>query len=174
MRFITDVIDNDRLHLKVYTKNNSEEIFSGNVYVTFYSADGKDRLGSDSIFVEDLQPGHESWANVTITTYLGTPKMTVDFSEVRFTPLEKITAELDQETTQKVKRSYELNFKGVSWYEDITQIEVYTDGICVVTIKNKAKEGGQFYANAIKQCADQYGVDSVKVVDTSGNVKAVY
>lgn len=174
VRFIVDSVDNNRLHLKVYTKNDSGEIFSGNVYVIFYSADGEDKLGSDTIFFEGLQPGQESWANVTIDMYRGTPKMVVDFSEVTFIPLEQITGEIDQEISKKVKRSYELNFEGVSWYNDIIKIEAYTDGNCVVTIVNNPKEGGQFYANVIWQCGEQHGIDTVKVVDMSGNVKALY
>lgn len=174
VRFIVDTIDNDRLHLKVYTKNTSEEIFSGNVHVYFSKRDGKEQLGSDTIFVESLFPGQECWANVIVDAYNGTPKMDVEFTTVNFLPLEQITAKIDQEVSKKVKRSFELNFEGVSWYNDIIKIEVYTDGNCVVTIADNTKEDGQFYANVILQCGEQYCVDTVRVVDASGNIKAVY
>lgn len=158
----------------MFTKNNSEEVFAGNVYVTFYSADGKDRLGSDTIIVDELLPGRESWADIIVDVYRGTPKMTVDFSEVSFTPIKEITAEIDANATEKTKSSYYWNFDGVSWYNDITDIVVYTDGTCVVTVKKETKENGQFYAATIWSCGNDYGVEEVQVVDPDGKILAVY
>ena len=174
VRFETDYIDGDRLHITVFTKNNSEETFSGNVYVTFYSADGKDRLGSDTIIVDELLPGRESWADIIVDAYRGTPKMTVDFSEVSFIPVKEVTAEVDSDATEKTKNSYYWNFDGVSWYNDITDIVVYTDGTCVVTVKKETKENGQFYAATIWSCGNDYGVEEVQVVDPDGKILAVY
>ena len=174
VRFETDYIDGDRLHITVFTKNNSDETFTGNVYVTFYSADGKDRLGSDTIIVDELLPGRESWADIIVDVYRGTPKMTVDFSEVSFTPIKEITAEIDTDATEKTKSSYYWNFDGVSWYNDITDIVVYTDGTCVVTVKKETKENGQFYAATIWSCGNDYGVEEVQVVDPDGKILAVY
>ncbi len=174
VRFETDYIDGDRLHITVFTKNNSEETFSGNVYVTFYSADGKDRLGSDTIIVNELLPGRESWADIVVDSYRDTPKMTVDFSEVSFIPVKEVTAEVDSDATEKTKSSYYWNFDGVSWYNDITDIVVYTDGTCVVTVKKETKENGQFYAATIWSCGNDYGVEGVQVVDPDGKILAVY
>lgn len=174
VRFETDYIDGDRLHITVFTKNNTEETFSGSVYVTFYSADGKDRLGSDTIIVDELLPGRESWSDIVVDAYRGTPKMTVDFSEVSFIPVKEVTAEVDANATEKTKNSYYLNFDGVSWCNDITNIVVYTDGTCIVTVKKDTKESGQFYAATIWSCGNDYGVEEVQVVDPDGKFLAVY
>lgn len=174
VRFEPDYIDGDRLHITVFTKNNSDEKFSGNVYVTFYSADGKDRLGSDTIIVEELLPGRESWTDIVVDAYRGTPKMAVDFSEVSFVPIKEVSAEIDAEATDKTKNSFRLNFDGVSWYDDVTDIVVYTDGTCIVTIKDNPKEGGQFYASTVESCGEDYGVKEVQVVDQTGKIIAVY
>lgn len=174
VRFETDYIDGDRLHITVFTKNNSDEIFAGNIYVTFYSADGKDRLGSDTIIVDELLPGRESWADVIVDAYRGTPKLTVDYSEVSFTPMTEVIAEIDADATDKIKSSYYWNFDGVSWYKDITDIVAYKNGTCVVVLKDNPKEGGQFYASTIWSCGNDYGVDTVQVVDAKGTIIAVY
>ena len=174
VRFETDYIDGDRLHITVFTKNTSDETFSGNVYVTFYSHDGNDWLGSDTIIVDELFPGRESWADITVDKYDGTPKMTVDFSEVSFVPIKETTAEVDADATEKTKSSYYWNFDGVSWYNDITDIVVYTDGTCIVTVKDNPTEEGQFYAAAIWSCGNNYGVNEVRVVNNSGEILAVY
>lgn len=174
VRFETDYIDGDRLHITVFTKNTSDEIFAGNVYVTFYSADGKDRLGSDTIIVDELLPGRESWADIIVDAYRGTPKMTVDFSEVSFTPIKEVVSEIDLDATEKTKSSYYWNFDGVSWYNDITDIAVYENGTCVVVLKDTPKEGGQFYASTIWSCGNDHGVDTVQVIDKDGTILSVY
>ena len=174
VRFETDYIDGDRLHITVFTKNNSDEVFAGNVYVTFYSFDGKDRLGSDTIIVDDLLPGSESWADVIVDVYIGTPQMAVDFSEVRFSPLEKVSAEFDAEATERIKNSYYWGFDGVSWYNDITDIVAYKNGTCVVVITDNSKEDGKFYAATIWSCGNDYGVNTVQVVNMAGTIVAVY
>ena len=91
-----------------------------------------------------------------------------------FTEVEEIVAEIDKDATEKTQNSYKLNFEGVSWYTDITDIVVYDDGSCVVTIVNDSKENGLFYASTIWQCGSDYGVDTVQVVDSDGNIKSVY
>lgn len=174
VRFVTDHIDGDRLHIKVFTKNNSDATFSGNVYVTFYSADGKDRLGSDTIIVDELLPGRESWADIIVDAYRGTPKMTVDFSEVSFASMKNVIAEVDSDATKETKSSYYWNFDGVSWYKDITDIVAYKNGTCVVVLKDNPKEAGQFYASTIWSCGNDHGVDTVQVVDAKGTIIAVY
>lgn len=174
VRFETDYIDGDRLHITVFTKNNSDETFSGNIYVAFYSADGKDWLGSDTIIVDELLPGRESWADISVDKYNGTPKMTVDFLEISFVPIKETTVEVDADATEKTKSSYYWSFDGVSWYDDITDIVVYTDGTCIVTVNDNPKEEGQFYAAVIWSCGNNYGVNEVRVVDSSGEILAVY
>ena len=172
--FLKDYVDGDRLYLKVYVKNNSDKIFTGDIHVFFYSADGKERLGSDMIIVEELAPGRESWANVNIDKYDRTPKLELEFSNPTFTEVEVITSEIDAEATEKTKNSYSLNFEGVSWYNDITNIVVYEDGSCIVTIKSGAKEDGQFYAATIWSCGNNHGVETVQVIDSNGVLQAVY
>lgn len=174
VRFESDYIDGDRMHITVFTKNNSEKAFAGNVYVTFYSADGKDRLGSDTVIVDELLPGRESWADIIIDAYKGTPKMTVDFSEVSFSPIKEVISEIDLDATKKTKSSYYWNFDGVSWYNDVCDIVAYTDGTCVVVINDAPEENGQFYASVIWSCGHEYGVKEVQVVDRTGKLLAVY
>ena len=55
-----------------------------------------------------------------------------------------------------------------------TDIVVYTDGNCVVTIKNDSKEKGQFYASTVWSCGNDHGVETVQVIDADGNIKSVY
>ena len=174
VRFELDYIDVDRLHLTVFTKNNSEQIFNGNVHVVFYSMDGKTRLGSDTIFVDDALPGQESWAKVTIDAYYGTPRMEVSFSEVSFSQVDAITSSIDSSATEKTKNNYYWGFFETSWYADITDIIVYTDGSCIVHVKSTTKENGQFYAATIWGCGKDYGVKTVRVIDPNGTVLSVF
>ena len=172
--FQKDSIDGDRMNLKVYVENTSEKIFTGDVQVSFYSSDGKERLGSDMIIVEDLAPRRQSWSNVTIDKYDGAPKLELEFTNPIFKEVKTITTEIDNEVTEKTKNSYRLNFEGVSWYADITDITAYTDGNCIVKIKNDAKEKGQFYASTIWSCGTDHGVKFVQIMDADGSLKAVY
>jgi len=174
VRFETDYIDEDRLHITVFTKNNSDETFIGDIYVALYSADGKRLLGSDVIIIDELLPGRESWAKIVVDAYLGIPRMEIDFWNVTFRPIEKITAEIDDEATKATKDSYYWGFYDVSWYKDITDIVVYTDGNCVVTVKSSTKNEGQFYAATIWGCGNEHGVKSVQVINPEGTVLAVY
>lgn len=172
--FELDYIDGNRLHITVFTKNNSEQIFNGNVHVIFYSRDGKTRLGSDAIFVENLFPGQESWAKITVDAYHETPKMEATFSEVSFAQPSVITSSIDSSATEKTKSSYYWSFYETSWYDDITDIVVYTDGNCIVSVKSSTKENGQFYAATIWGCGKDYGVTSVRVVDPDGKVLSIF
>ena len=79
--FEVDSVGTDKTTVKVYCKNNSTEIFTGDVAVYFYGSSASDRLGNDMIIVEDLQPGQQSWAVVEIDKYNGTPKMDYEFSD---------------------------------------------------------------------------------------------
>ena len=174
VRFDTDYIDGKQLHITVFTKNNSNYIFTGNVHVYFDSTDGKDYLGSDCIIVKNLLPGHESWADVIVDFYYGTPKMTVDFSEVFFVPLLETAAELDLIATESTKNDFRLYFDGTSWYNDVIDIVVYTDGSCIVTIKPDAKNAGFSYAAAVMGVGTDHGVKVVRVIDSNGVLLAVY
>lgn len=172
--FIKDYIDNDRLHLKVYVKNNSDKMFSGDVYVFFLSSDRQDRLGSDLIIIEDLAPGQQSWSNATILKYDGTPQFYLEFTNPIFTEIAAITADIDPNATNEVIRKYKLNFEGVSWYDDVIDIVIYTDGTCVATIANETKEDSQFYASTIWGCIDNSVVNSIQIVNVDGNIKTVF
>lgn len=172
VRFVKNYIDGDDLYLKVFVQNSSECIFSGDVYVTFYTNNSR-RLGSDLIFIDELLPGHEGWANVVVDVYNGMLKMNVDFLNVSFKKVNESSAEIDGYATRKTKESFGWNFDSTSWYDDITNITVNTDGVCVVNVKNP-KEDGLFYASAIWSCGKQYGVTSVQVIDPNGKLLAVY
>lgn len=168
--FSKDYVDGNRHYLKVFVKNNSAEIFNGDVYVTFYSRNGKKRLGSDTVMIRGLYPGNESWANVTIDVYNGIPKMIVDFSEVKFTPFKKVNADVNVEATQKTRKSFKWNFEGVSWYNDVAAITVYTNGTSVVILKDNTKEQAQFYANTVLSCGKDYGVSTIQVINNKGDI----
>lgn len=172
VRFDKNYIKDDEMHLKVFVQNTSDKIFSGDVYVTFYTNASK-KLGSDLIIVDELLPGRESWANVVIDAYSGTPNMSVDFLNASFETVEVSSAGIDSDATKKTKDSFYWNYDGVSWYSDITEITVYTDGSCIVTVKNP-KESGQFYAATVWSCGNDYGVTSVQVVDSNGKLLAMY
>lgn len=172
--FLTDYIDDDNLHLKVYAENTSESIFSGDIYVRFYTEDGEKKLGTDTIFVEDLMPGQRTWANVVIDNYDGIPEMKHKISNASFKPINEITAEVNQEATTKAKESFKFNFSTVSWYNDIADILIYTDGSCVVTLNDTHKNDGKFYATVIWNCCTDCEIKSVKVVDSTGKILAVY
>lgn len=172
--FNKSYVDGKRLHLKVYVKNDSDKIFDGNVHVIFSSVDGRDILGSDTIFVEELLPGRECWANVIIDDYLRTPNLEVDFTEVRFTDITEIDTEIDTAATDNVKNSYRLSFEDVSWYSDITNILVYTDGNCQVELSQSPKNNAQSYAATIWSCGNDYGIKIVRVVDQDGNILCVF
>lgn len=168
--FSKDYVDANGCHLKVFAKNNSAEIFNGDIYVTFYSRDGKKRLGSDTVMIKGLYPGNESWANVTIDAYNGIPKMAVDFSEVKFISFKKVSADVNVEATQKTRNSFKWNFEGVSWYNDVAAITVYTNGTSVVILEDNTKEQAQFYANTVLSCGKDYGVSTVQVMNNKGDI----
>ncbi len=169
--FKTDRIDGDALLLKVYVKNTSDRIFKGNVYVHFTNARGK-YLGADTILVDELMPGRESWANVSIDIYTGVIEMSTYFSEVSFEEFDDITAEIDDEATEKTKNSFRLNFDTTSWYSDVKSITVYADGQCVVESTSIDNNAG--IATAVWSCGKEHGVKSVRVVDMNGVIQTVY
>lgn len=167
-------VEEDELILKVFVKNNTNEIFKGNVKVTFYREDKNKRLGSDIVLVDELYPGREIWANVKIDKYSGNKKMVVDFSSEEFIPVKEIVSEVNEEVTEKTKESYYWNFDGVTWYDDIKDIVVYKDGICVITLKKGYKNEAQSYAASIWACSSDYGVKTVRAVDENGNVLSIF
>ena len=167
-----DYIDGNNMYLKVYVKNNSSAMFKGDVHVFFYSADGKKRLGSDMIIIDKLMPGQTSWAKVKIDKYLGTPKIETEFTNPQFIDVSPISAEVDTELSKKTSNSVRLNFDIASWYKNIESIEVYTDRTCVV--KSNSTKDNSTIASAVWSCGKDHGVKSVQVVDTEGNIKAVY
>lgn len=93
---------------------------------------------------------------------------------IPITENQESSLEVDTDATEKVNKSYQLNFEGVSWYADIIDISVYSGGNCIVTISTDAKEDGQFYAAAIWGCASSYGVKSVCVFDPNGDLNATF
>ena len=169
--FKADRIDGDALLLKVYVKNTSDRIFRGDVYLYFTNARGK-YLGSDTILVDELMPGRESWANVWIDVYTGVIEMAVSFSDASFEKIDDITAEVDDEATERTKNSFRLSFDTTSWYNDVKSITVYKDGQCVVVSTSTDNNAG--IAATIWSCGKEYGVKSVRVVDTNGVIQTVY
>lgn len=169
--FKTDRIDGDALLLKVYVKNTSDRVFRGNVYVYFTNARGK-YLGSDTIMVDELMPGRESFANISIDVYTGTIEMATSFSNVSFEEFDVIIAEIDREATEKTINSVRLNFDTTSWFTDIKSITVYKDGQCVV--ESTSIDNNTMFASIVWSCGKEYGVNSVRVVDMDGVIQAVY
>lgn len=163
-----DYTDEDKMHLKVYVRNNSEQIFSGNIHLYFQSESKK--LGSDTIVVTELLPGRESWSNVIINICSGTIRLKTDFTEVSFVEIDNVVSEVNEEITQKIKNSFRLNFDTTTWYSDVTDITVYSDGNCIVTIQDDRKNESQLYASAIWSCGKEYGVSNVCVVDQKENI----
>ena len=169
--FETDHIDGDALLLKVYVKNTSDRVFKGDIYVYFTNARGK-RLGSDTILVDELMPGRESWANVWIDVYTGVIEMSTYFSDVSFEELDDITAKIDNEATERTKSSFKLNFDTTSWYSDVKTITVYKNGQCIVV--STSTDNNAVIASAIWSCGREYGVKTVRVVDMSGKIQTIY
>lgn len=169
--FVEDSEKNDTLFLKVYIKNNSQQIFSGDIHVFFYSA-SKERLGMDMIIVEELKPGKESWANVSIDKYDGTIALETEFSNVVFEAIEDIVSEIDNDITEKIVNSVTINFDVTSWYNDILDIKVYESGTCVV-ISNSI-DNNTVIANAVWTCGKEYGITDIQVVDVEGKILVAY
>ncbi len=157
--------------VKVIIKNGSSQIFSGSVHCYFYNTHRKS-LGWDTIYVEDQMPGSESWAPIYID-----PADTIDFeytfSDVRYTELPETTAEIDTAATEATKNSYRLSFEGTSWYNDILDIQVYTDGTCTITIADDPKQDYISYAAVIRYLYNDYSITQVTAVDSVGNILAV-
>ena len=172
--FEKDYINEEKLHLSVIIHNKTEGTFSGKVCVSFYSADKKICLGSDTIELDSLFPGYAHRSGVDVLAYNGNPKMTVSLSDVSFAYLEEEPPEVDTVATEKTLNSFRFNFDGVSWYSDITEIVVYSDGCCVATVGNNTEEDGQFYASVIWSCGNKYGVKTVTIVNASGAVLYTY
>jgi len=170
--FDKDIIDGNDMRLKVYVKNTSDKVFTGDIHVFFYMSDGKTRLGQDMLIVEDLSPGCESWSNVTIKEYNGTPKLELEYSNIVFEEVEETTAEMELTATEKTANSVRLNFDITSWYVDIKSIEVYEDGTCIVV--SASHNDNSVIASSVWSCGHDYGVKTVQVIDEKGKVLVVY
>lgn len=170
--YAKDSFNESTMNLKVYVKNTSDSKFSGNIHIYFYSADRKIKLGSDTIIVKDLMPGQQSWSNVTVDKYLGSPLMEKEFTNVKFVKIESSSAALDDYKTEKTKNSVRLNFDIANWYKYIKSIKVYTDGTCEVIVTPSSDD--TVIASSVWSCGHEYGVKSVRVADNSGNTLAVF
>lgn len=170
--YTKDYIDGNNMYLKVYVKNNSSAMFKGDVHVFFYTADGKKRLGSDMIIIDKLMPGQTNWAKVKIDKYLGSPKIETEFTNPQFLDVSPISTEIDNELSKKTTNSVRLNFDVASWYKNIESIKVMTDRTCIVT--STSSKDNSTIASAVWSCGKDHGVKSVQVVDSEGNIKAVY
>lgn len=60
-----DII-NGKQKIVVWVKNNSKDIFTGNLSVTVKSKIDNSKLGSDYVFVEDLNPGQKTYAIIWV------------------------------------------------------------------------------------------------------------
>lgn len=72
----------------------------------------------------------------------------------------------------KTKNSVRLNFDIASWYKYIKSIKVYTDGTCEVIVTPSSDD--TVIASSVWSCGHEYGVKSVKVIDQSGKMLAVF
>ena len=172
--FVKDRVDGDKLKLKVYVDNKSSEIFTGDIYVYFYTAEGYKKLGSDTILVKKLQPGRQSWANVSIDNYSGTIGLETSFSNVRFVSITAPVSAIDEDRTAKTKESFFWSFDGTSWYGKVEEIQVHTDGTCIVTSSATSDDTNKTIAFAVWQSGETHGVKKVQVVDSEGKLLAVY
>lgn len=170
--FVKDSINGNDMLLKVYVKNLSESKFNGDVHVYFYSADRKTRLGYDTIIVKDLMPGQQSWSNVTIDKYSGTPLLETEFANEKFIDIGSSSNVLDDYRTEKTNGAVRLNFDIASWYRYIKSIKVYTDGTCEVIVTPSSDD--TVIASSVWSCGHEYGVKNVKVIDSSGKLLTVF
>lgn len=164
----------------VFIENNSDQIFTGVVYIEFYDAAGS-MVGDASVYPEDLGPGNTTYTRIGVKS---TDGLTMDYSFGKYCEFTDAAsaaeATPDEETAQKIAEEMLNGFGGAgnpewatSWYGAIEDYEAYTtvngDKYAVVIVGDASEEdidriGNTVFANYAKE----YGLAQVFVKDAAG------
>lgn len=117
----------------VTVENNSDYIFSGDIYVSFKDGDGT-LCDNDTIFVEDLAPGNWTYArtNVDAAWPVTMEYKITDGAEFTESVVSADDWQLDEAASASLAEEFEGSFGGAgnpewatSWYHYATAIAVY-------------------------------------------------
>lgn len=157
--------------VKVYIKNISAQVISGDVHVEFFNSDKTKFYGGKLFGIKELQPGQQTWGNMEIKQTYSELLLVPTFSDITFEDVPAQSGDADEDTTAKIKTSYQFNFDGTSWYNNVLSITAYADGTASITVSDGADAA--FLGNTILNCGKEYGITSVTVLSQSGAVLAM-
>lgn len=160
----------------VHVVNDSERVFDANVHVTLRDASNK-RVGSDTIWVEALNPGNSTYARISVGTTSGlTLEHSISkpvFSDAVAAAEATLDETLSQALTDDMYSSFGDPEWGADWYEGIEKYEVFTtdegDNYAIVTVNTTNQEhintlGNCVYGNYSKE----YELAQVSVKNAAG------
>lgn len=165
----------------VTVENNSDYIFSGDIYVSFKNGDGT-LCDNDTIFVEDLAPGNWTYARTDVDA-AGPVTMEykiTDGAEFTESVVSADDWQLDEAASASLAEEFEGSFGGAgnpewatSWYHYTTSIEVFggADGNkAVITVSDDTpQDSSDRIGNAIfANYSDDFGLVLVTVQTESG------
>lgn len=162
--------------VKVYVNNRSSRKFSGNVYIAFYSTVGSKSLGSDTLIVDELLPGGQTWANVYIKEYDGTIKSAVNIYDAAFEDITVGFDDYDVKRTEEILTEYKESFgasygyPATEWFENVKDLKAYDDGSVVITLE-PSTDNDVLICSAILFLDDS--IKSVTAIDKTGKVLSV-
>lgn len=130
-----DIVDGKQ-KIVVYTKNNTDKIFSGNLLVKSKALDNK-TLDKDMIFVEELKPYDNSYAIIFFEPY-DEYSIETTWSHPNFIESDMGDSQdnvLDEDLTEQVKKYAFETWGGcgheeltATWYKNILDIKVFSNG----------------------------------------------
>ena len=158
----------------VTIRNNSDSIFDGMIHVRFTTADGTS-VGSDTIFVEQLSPGRDTYARIDLDATEGV-RGAYEFGVYSFEEMaDSADPVLDEDLSAQLAAAFEGSFGGAgnpeyatSWYKYLTGVSVYTASAgnrAVVTVTPGDQDGIEMICKSLFwNYGDEYGLMSVEAV----------
>lgn len=141
---------NDQQKMIVWIENVGDQVFTGDIHLTFYNGDNK-KIGYDMAILEGLKPGEKQYCNIFVV-----PSELIQFkydfsSSYKFEgDATESGAKVDNEKSKELSEMIKSSFGGdgnpefaTSWYKFIENLEIYSGEsgyYAVVTISSDATD----------------------------------
>lgn len=181
---ITSDIDETLSNAIVFFDNNSNQSFTGDVFIYFYNA-SNEKVGFDMAIIEKLGPGQRTYVKISL---FETQDVRMEYNFAMGYIFEDVIVDTSSKSiyqpwTDALSTDFESSFGDVSWYKSIDELEVYKiseprDAKVIVMLNSDNQEhaksiGNCIYANygiARANTGDgDFEVSSVIVLSSSGN-----